>query len=64
MSVKKVLPKGRRYTEQQREQAVRLVQLAREEGRGYAAVQRIAVQLECPGVSGQWGVASLFEGDG
>ena len=33
MSVKKVLPKGRRYTEQQREQAVRLVQLAREEGR-------------------------------
>ena len=45
MSSKKVLPKGRRYTEQQREQAVRLVQLAREEGRGYAAVQRIADQL-------------------
>ena len=45
MSSKKVLPKGRRYTEQQKEQAVRLVQLAREEGRGYAAVQRIADQL-------------------
>jgi transposase len=45
MSSKKVLPKGRRYTEQQREQAVRLVQLAREEGRGYAAVQRVADQL-------------------
>ena len=45
MSAKKVLSKGRRYTVQQREQAVRLVQLAREEGRGYAAVQRIAVQL-------------------
>ena len=45
MSSKKALPKGRRYTEQQREQAVRLVQLAREEGRGFAAVQRIADQL-------------------
>jgi transposase len=45
MSAKKVLSKGRRYTVPQREQAVRLVQLAREEGRGYAAVQRIAEQL-------------------
>ena len=45
MSSKKVLPKGRRYTEQQKEQAVRLVLLAREEGRGFAAVQRIADQL-------------------
>ena len=45
MSSKKVLPKGRRYTEQQKEQSVRLVQLAREEGRGFAAVQRIADQL-------------------
>ena len=45
MSSKKVLSKGRRYSEQQKEQAVRLVQLAREEGRGYAAVQRIADQL-------------------
>jgi transposase len=45
MSSKKVLPKGRRYTEQQREQAVHLVHLAREEGRGFAAVQRIADQL-------------------
>jgi len=44
MSSKKVLPKGRRYT-QQREQAVDLVRLAREEGRGFAAVQRIADQL-------------------
>jgi hypothetical protein len=42
MSSKKVLSKGRRYTEQQREQAVRLVQLAREECRGHGAVQRIA----------------------
>lgn len=38
MSSKKALPKGRRYTDQQKEQAVRLVLLAREEGRGYAAV--------------------------
>ena len=45
MSSQQGLPKGRRYTEQQKEQAVRLVQLAREEGRGYAAVQRIADQL-------------------
>jgi transposase len=45
MSSKKVLPKGRRYTEQQKEQAVRLVWLAREEGRGFAAVQRITDQL-------------------
>lgn len=45
MSSKKVLSKGRRYTEQQKEQAVRLVLLAREEGRGFAAVQRIADQL-------------------
>ena len=45
MSSKKVLPKGRRYTDQQKEQAVRLVLLAREEGRGFAAVQRIADQL-------------------
>jgi len=45
MSSKRVLPKGRRYTEQQKEQAVRLVLLAREEGRGFAAVQRIADQL-------------------
>jgi len=46
VSSKKVLPKGRRYTEQQKEQAVRLVQLSREEGRGFAAVQRIADQLD------------------
>ncbi len=45
MSSKKALPKGRRYTDPQKEQAVRLVLLAREEGRGYAAVQRIADQL-------------------
>ena len=45
MSSKKVLSKGRRYTEQQREQAVRLVQLARGEGRGHGSVQRIADQL-------------------
>ena len=45
MSSKKALPKGRRYTDLQKEQAVRLVLLAREEGRGYAAVQRIAEQL-------------------
>ena len=45
MSSKKVLPKGRRYTDQQKEQAVRLVLLARGEGRGYAAVQRISDQL-------------------
>lgn len=45
MSSQQGLPKGRRYTEQQKEQAVRLVQLAREEGRGFAAVQRIADQL-------------------
>ena len=45
MTSKKALPKGRRYTEQQREQAVHLVRLAREEGRGFAAVQRIADQL-------------------
>lgn len=45
MSSQKVLSKGRRYTEQQKEQAVRLVQFAREEGRGFAAVQRIADQL-------------------
>ena len=32
MSSKKALPKGRRYTEQQSEQAVGLVQLARDEG--------------------------------
>ena len=41
MSSKKALPKGRRYTQQQRDQAVHLVRLAREEGRGFAAVQRI-----------------------
>ena len=45
MSSKKVLPKGRRYTDQQKQQAVWLVLLAREEGRGFAAVQRIADQL-------------------
>lgn len=45
MSSQQGLPKGRRYTEQQKDQAVRLVQLAREEGRGFAAVQRIADQL-------------------
>ena len=45
MSSKKPLSRNRRYTDQQKEQAVRLVQLAREEGRGYAAVQRIADQL-------------------
>jgi transposase-like protein len=45
MSSKKPLPRNRRYTEQQKEQAVRLVQLAREEGRGYGSVQRIADQL-------------------
>ena len=45
MSSTKGLPKGRRYTEQQKEQAVRLVQLSREEGRGFAAVQRVADQL-------------------
>ncbi len=45
MSSQQGLPKGRRYTEQQKEQAVRLVLLSREEGRGYAAVQRIADQL-------------------
>ena len=45
MSSQQGLPKGRRYTEQQKEQAVRLVQLSREEGRGFAAVQRIADQL-------------------
>ena len=45
MSSKKPLPKNRRYTEQQKEQAVRLVQLAREEGRGHGSVQRIADQL-------------------
>ena len=42
MSSKKLLSKGSCSTEQQREQAVRLVQLAREEGRGHGAVQRIA----------------------
>lgn len=36
----------RRYTEQQKEQAIRLVRLAREEGRGHGAVQRIAEQLD------------------
>ncbi len=45
MSSKKVLSNGRRYTEQQKEQAVRLVRLAREEGRGHGSVQRIADQL-------------------
>ena len=38
MSSKKVLPKGRRYTDQQKQQTVRLVLLAREEGRRFAAV--------------------------
>ena len=45
MSSKQALPRNRRYSEQQREQAVRLVQLAREEGRGHGSVQRIADQL-------------------
>lgn len=45
MSSTNGLPKGRRYTEQQREQAVRLVRLAREEGRGFGVVQRVADQL-------------------
>jgi transposase-like protein len=45
MSSRKPLPRSRRYTEQQKEQAVRLVQLAREEGRGHGSVQRIADQL-------------------
>ncbi len=45
MSSQQGLPKGRRYTEQQKDQAVRLVQLSREEGRGFAAVQRVADQL-------------------
>ena len=45
MSSKKPLPKNRRYTEQQKEQAIRLVQLAREEGRDHGSVQRIADQL-------------------
>lgn len=45
MAEKKGLPKGRRYTEQQREHAIRLVNLARQEGRGHGAVVRIAEQL-------------------
>ena len=35
----------RRYTEQEKEQAVRLVRQARSEGRGHGAIQRIAEQL-------------------
>ena len=38
-------PTTRRYTEQEKEQAVRLVRQARAEGRGHGAVQRIADQL-------------------
>jgi transposase len=45
MSQKKGLPKGRRYTDQQRDDAIRLVRLARQDGRGHGAVQRIAEQL-------------------
>jgi len=35
----------RRYTEDEKVQAVRLVRRAREEGRGHGAVQRVAEQL-------------------
>ena len=38
-------PTTRRYTEQEQQQAVRLVQQARAEGRGHGAVQRVADQL-------------------
>ena len=38
-------PTTRRYSEQEKEQAVRLVRQARSEGRGHGAIQRIAEQL-------------------
>lgn len=38
-------PTTRRYTEQEKEQAIRLVRQARAEGRDHGAVQRIAEQL-------------------
>jgi len=38
-------PTTRRYSEQEKEQAVRLVRQARAEGRGHGSVQRIAEQL-------------------
>ena len=38
-------PTTRRYTEQEKAQAVRLVRQARSEGRGHGAIQRIAEQL-------------------
>jgi hypothetical protein len=33
-SIRKGLPKGRRYTDRQRDDAIRLVRLARQDGRG------------------------------
>ena len=38
-------PTTRRYSDQEKEQAVRLVRQARSEGRGHGAIQRIALQL-------------------
>ena len=41
----KVAPTHRRYTRGDREQAIRLVRLARREGREHGAVKRVADQL-------------------
>ena len=38
-------PTTRRYSDEEKEQAVRLVRQARSEGRGHGAIQRIAEQL-------------------
>jgi transposase len=38
-------PTTRRYSQEEKDQAVRLVRQSRSEGRGHGAVQRVAVQL-------------------